>query len=183
MAYAPRETEDIFDPFTAYLQRLGLGQRNYLNPAEQYQVGQYNPLSTMYGVQGRMATQFPELLPGYFTDYALGNPNRTGGNIYGYANSLMSKILGATPEARGTMGTVWEPTWSEGERTSGGNIAELQQLLQTALRQNLGRPGANWLAGNLPAEQQRWAGGLAQGGTGTFLDYIRQKYNLQGLGL
>jgi len=190
----PQLTEDIYDPFTAYLQRLGLGTQNYFNPAQQYQIGQFDPLQNMYNIRGRMATLPGNqgMAPGYFSDWMnqfTPNPNQGGGmnsyygTMYPQAQNLMRQIFNTGQEGRAQAGTVYEPTYSGGERTGSGNIAELQQLIQTALRGQLGRPGANWLAGNLPAEQQRWAGQqVAQGPQGTFLDYIRSKYNLGGLG-
>jgi len=176
-AYSSNVTEGIFDPFTAYLQKMGLGTQNYYNPAQQYQIGQYDPLYNLYGLQGRMATVNPAWAPqANFADYT--QQMGAGPGIRSY--NLLRQLLGWNPEQRAQVGATYEPTWSEGERTGSGNIAELQQLLKTALQPYLGRPGANWMAGNLPAEQQRWAGGQAAGGTGTFLDYIRQKYNLMG---
>ena len=184
-AYPSNMTEDIFDPFTSYLQKLGLGTQNYYNPAQQYQMQQFDPLNMMYGLRGRMASVIPPLAPGgTFADYAFPFAgNMSGQGMQNQAKGLLGALMGWNPEQRAQAGAVYEPTYSEGERTGGGNIAELQQLIQQALRGQLGRPGANWLAGNLPAEQQRWAGGQAQGQTGTFLDYIRQKYNLGSFGV
>ena len=182
-AYPSNVTEDIFDPFTAYLQKMGLGTQNYYNPAQQYTMQQFDPLNMLYGLQGRMGTVDPGWAPrSTGADYAYDFTGRGSTPIQGRARSLMQQIMGWSPEQRAQAGTTYEPTWSEGERTSSGNIGELQQLIQQALRKQLGRPGANWLAGNLPAEQQRWAGTQAQGGTDTFLDYIRQKYNLGAAG-
>ena len=169
------QTEDVYDPFTAFLQMLGLGGRNYYSPQERYNVGQYDPLSNLFGIQGRMGTVDPSYAPssGYFADYAGGV-----GDVYQKARELLSGIFGMGTEQRGQAETVYEPTYSEGERTGSGNVAELQALIQAALRQQLGRPGANWMASRLPGEQQLWANTQAGDGGDTFLDYLKQKYNL-----
>lgn len=177
------QVEDTFDEYTSYLNRLGLGTRNYWNPSEQYVASQYDPLQTMYGIQGRIAgaTQIgggtsPYAAPGRFTDWA---PSYQNQDIYGGARGLLKTILAASPEQRSAWGSTYDPIYSGGELSSRNNLSELQQLIQTALRPSLGRQGSQFISSRLPQEQQMWANNQATGQqTGSFLDYLMSKYNL-----
>uniref|UniRef100_A0A6H2A0P8 Uncharacterized protein n=1 Tax=viral metagenome TaxID=1070528 RepID=A0A6H2A0P8_9ZZZZ len=189
-----RQTEKVYDPYTAYLQQIGIGGRQYLNPAEQYQRGLYDPLQTMYGLQQRY-----QLLPGAgvpapggsFVDYA----SQFGGDraaVGQRARQLLNALYSTNPTARGEEGFAYEPRFGETgagqgviaaggvEGVEGGDINELMELLQLGMRAKMGARGAGYISGRLPREQQIWTSQQA-GATPSnqsFLDYLRQKYNL-----
>jgi hypothetical protein len=170
----PLSTEDTFDPKTAYLEKLGLGNKNYWNPGEQWQSNQFDPLSAAYQLQSRLAlTQNPEYAAPSFADYAT-----SGGNVFSKGWDMLKNLFGMGNESRAGAEATYEPTYEGGQKTNSGNIGELQQLMASGLRNKFGNYGSRWLAGNLPQEQQKWANYSAGGGGNSFLDYLKGKYNL-----
>ena len=165
--------EETYGPFAAYMARLGLGGRQALNPAEQYRGGQYGPLKSIFDVLTRMATAVPSFAPstGEFANWALPN---VGANLYSQAANALRGIFGLTPEQRAGSSTEFQDN----------NVTELKNFLLSGLAPKLGLTTANWLAGKVPSEQQRWLNTQAMGqDTNTsFLDWFRKQYNLQALG-
>jgi hypothetical protein len=171
-------TEQSYDPFTAYLQSLGLANKEYLRPSQQYQVSLYDKLNTLLGLQGRMGTVNQNYLPesGYMVDYAKPFMNQPGSQ-FDRAKSLIQGIFGFNPEQRAKAGVSYEPTFADGEKTSTGNVAELQDILKLGLRARYGTQGADWVSSRLPWDQQQWTNQQAQGSTTPFVEYLKQKYN------
>ncbi len=176
-------TDMVMGPYAEYLKARGLGGMAYLNPAQQYQAGLYNPLRSLFETQYSMYG-----IPGYgggaqTPDWASfvgqqGGAGRQG--IYGGFANALQQLLGATPENRAIGGLTFEPT-AYNETTGnpeyeGQGIDWLQNLLAGGLRNRMTSGGASYLASRVPFLQNLWQTQGAPGGT--FLDYLRAKYNL-----
>jgi len=182
------QTEAAYDPFTAFLQMLGLGGKSYYTPQEQYEIGQYRPLENLYNLQGRMAGVEPAYAPGTtpgsenpFVDF-LTKLSGQGQTASTQAVKVLTSILGWNPEQREQAEVTYNPSQGVTEEGNIGmatnNLDELQALIREALRGTLGRPGANWLASQLGGQQKQFWQQQALGGGSSFLDYLKQKYNL-----
>jgi hypothetical protein len=167
-------TEETYSPFTAYLQAKGLGTQNYYNPAQNYMINQYEPLSSIYDVRRLMSLVNPSYDPGnYVSPWAAANT----GNATSLSRNTLSQLLGFNQEQQGLAGLDFSPQYNGTDEVGTGNRGYLQGLLKTGLRGVLG----NYLASKIPWEQQQWGNTQAAGGSGTFLDYLKQKYNLGSL--
>jgi hypothetical protein len=168
------QTEEAYSPFTAYLQSLGLGSKNYYNPAEKYQMNQYDPLSNIYDVRRQMSIVDPTVDPGnYVSPWASQNV----GGATKLARNTLSQLFGMGQENQGLAGIDYSPIFNGTDSVDTNNIGQLQSLLKTGVRGNLG----SYLASKLPWEQQQWGNNQAAGGGSSFLDYLKQKYNLGSL--
>lgn len=168
---SPTWMEEAYGRWPGYGTALGLYGRQYMSPYEQYQAGLGDPLSRLYDISGRMGTAggFPQYAPGgMFSQWApqyAQNPFA----MYTLARSMMGDVMGMTPEQRGGAGMAY----------GGGDLGP---LLEMALRQQVGKQTAGWISGQLPIAQEQWQqqypGWVAGAGQPSFLDYVRQKYNL-----
>lgn len=179
-----QNVEATYDPYTAFLQQIGIGGRTYLNPAEQYKQSLVQPIDVLKSLQEKMGMALMGAPAAQsFTDYASPFLNAPG-NIYSKARELWGTLMGQSPTRRGEGGFAYEPTYGfddKGERVrTTGNIQELQALLKLAGGSPFGMRGSTWLSKRLPEEQQKWVSTQAAGqGTGeSFLDYIRSRYNI-----
>jgi len=178
------------DPWTGYLNRLGIGGKVNYNPAERYQASLFQPLQNMYDiseVQARagMGPQKYTTLSDYLTGAGMPTAG-TGAKgmtpLFGQAAGLLKNLFGATPEQQGFFG--YEPGSSIPEGGTEavydpGNIAQLQQLMKYGLRETGGAAGSQFVANMLPKLQQAYYGqkvGVGTGGVTNFLDWARQKY-------
>lgn len=164
---SPQFMEETYGRWPGFGTALGLYGRQYLSPYEQYMAGQQPSLEALYDIGGRMGTAggFPQYAPGgMFSQWApqyAQNPFA----MYALARSMMGSAAGMTPEQRAVA-----------EIPAGG--ADLSSLLQMALRTQLGKGTAGWIAGKMPAEQQAWTAQYPQQQGPSFLDYVMQKYGL-----
>lgn len=182
--------EDQYDQYTSYLNKLGIGTKDYWNPYQKWQEQQFQPLSNMYNVYQRLsqptspfAGRFSPF--GSFADYAspsISDPSAR----YSQAAQMLNAIFGATPDQRAEANSTYEPFQTVDSlglasgKMDDNNIGELQQLIALAARQKYGNVGARWMANNVGRDQQRWTSLNAAGqDNGTFLDYLRNRYNLQ----
>lgn len=168
------QTEEVYSPYTSYLQALGLGDQSYYNPAQQYMMRQYMPLSTIYDVRRRMATDNPSYNPG---DYLGQWASNTWNDTTGLAKNTLADILGMGQEQRATLGLDFSPYFTGTDNVGTSNLGWLQDLIGTGVRGNLG----NWLSSQIAPAQQQWGNYQAGGGSDTFLDYFKKKYNLESL--
>lgn len=168
------QTEEVYSPYTAYLQALGLGDQSYYNPAQQYMMRQYMPLSTIYDVRRRMATDNPSYNPG---DYLGQWASNTWNDTTSLAKNTLADILGMGQEQRATLGLDFSPYFTGTDNVGTSNLGWLQDLIGTGIRGNLG----NWLSSQIAPAQQQWGNYQAGGGSDTFLDYFKKKYNLESL--
>jgi len=167
-------TEESYSPFTAYLQAKGLGNKNYYNPAESYTISQYEPLKDIYDVRRLMSLANPSFDPGnYLGSWASQN---TGGST-ALARQTLADLMGMNQEQQGLTGLSFDPTYSGTDTVGSGSVGYLQSLLKTGLRGVLG----NYLSSKLPWEQQNWGNYQSGGGSGTFLDWLMQKYPIGSL--
>ncbi len=162
---SPQWTEETYGPQAGYLSGLGLYGKGYQSPYQQYQAGMYDPLNLLWQMQAPMAMagqpgyQPTQYLSQFAPQYA-----EDPFSMYAMARGTLRDVMGMAPEQRAGMpGAEY-----------GGGIA---QLLGLGLRQQLG-PGAEWLQGRVPAERTQWMAQYPQQLGPTFLDYIKQKYNL-----
>ncbi len=155
----------------AYKQALGLTGRTTLAPHEEYLAGMYEPLAALGGMQGALAQ-----MPGYQNQFAAPGPYMTQwmqpytqspSAMYGLAQQLLGQTLGMP--------------FAEREQIPGMTGTDIGGLLGMGLRPQLG-PGAQWLAGRVPAEmetwQQQYPEWMAGAGQPSFLGYLKEKYNL-----
>jgi hypothetical protein len=171
---ANNNTEETYSPFTAYLQALGLSNKNFYNPAQNYQISQYDPLSNIYNINRRMSLVNPSFDPGnYVSPWTSGNV----GNATKLARETLSNLFGMNQENQGMAGVDYSPLFSGTDSVDSNGLNELQALIKTGLRGNLG----SYISNKLPWEQQNWGSSQAAGGGGTFLDYLKNKYNLNSL--
>lgn len=168
------QTEEVYSPYTSYLQALGLGDQSYYNPAQQYMMRQYMPLSTIYDVRRRMATDNPSYNPG---DYLGQWASNTWNDTTGLAKNTLADILGMGQEQRATLGLDFSPYFTGTDNVGTSNLGWLQDLIGTGVRGNLGK----WLSSQIAPAQQQWGNYQAGGGSDTFLDYFKKKYNLESL--
>lgn len=185
-------TELATDPYTAYLERLGIGGKQFYNPAEQYQEALFDPFYSLYGTEARLqgpggVMQDPTKQSATFTDFL----TRIGGGLAGLTQGAlgqMKSIFGATPEQKLTMG--YEPgqyeAGSSGEARGGmdpGQLAELQGLMRYGLRPSAGILGSGYAAGRLPQAQQAYYSQKAamqpSALNTSFLDWLRKNWGLQ----
>lgn len=149
-----------------YMGALGLLGKEYQSPWQQYMAGQYDPLQMMWQLASPMAMMgYPSMDPGtgMFSQWAPQYAQDPSA-MYGMARGMLSNVMGMTPEQRGTLGM-------------GGGGGSFADLLGMGLRSALG-PGASWLAGRVPQLQQQWMARDPLGKVGSFIDYIREKYDL-----
>lgn len=149
-----------------YMSALGLLGKEYQSPFQQYQAGMFDPLQTMWQMASPMAMMgYPSMDPGtgMFSQWA---PQYAQDpfSMYGMARGMLGNVMGMTPEQRGTLGM-------------GGGAGSFADILGMGLRSQLG-PGASWLAGRVPQLQQQWMAQDPLSQAGSFIDYIREKYNL-----
>ena len=163
-------------PGATFLRQYGLaepGQGAYRN----WLKGFAAPLSTAYAMQSTMQ-EGPLKEAGFASSLPQVEGNLAGLPSAAYQATLaaLKNLFGAGPEERKRVGME--------DVLGGEELGELARLFRTGLRQRGGQPFADWFAGNLPEEQQRWLArqtpeaGLARNG-GSFLDYLMQKYNLR----
>ena len=172
-----------YGPQTQYLRALGLGQ-GYQNPAQKYLANMYDQFRSIWGIQQPINTA----TGGTSQDWGQYIGNLGGGmqNVYSQAAATLAKLLGMSSADRSLAGFNFEPQYDPvtGEtltssQTGELSTANLQNLLGQGTAQRFGPIGSHWLAGRIPQLQQQWQLGQAGGGAGqTFLDYLRQKYNL-----
>jgi len=182
------------DPFTAYRNQLGLGGKTTYNPAEQYQMGQFNPLMNLFNTSRRLydPAEGPlagkTVAPSTFTDYY--NSARTAGRG---AVDILKDIFGATAAQKtgvGEAGLGYEPTRfdpdliSAEQAASGGlnegNLEELQRLLRLGVGQNRGAMSGIYASRRLPMAQQSYYEQQKAGtaGSDNFLDWLNKRWQL-----
>ncbi len=164
--------EGIWGPIPTFMQRYGL-EDAWLSPFQRWQAGYANPLHDVFQLQQLMglAGGQPEAV---WEDYL--QPFQGGtAPAYGQAGGVLGGLAAMTPEARAQAGIGW------GGQEPLGNLAS---LLQLALRPHLGLHGAGFFTpGRLGTMRARMHAGQAGGAApGSFLDYLRQKFNLQRFG-
>jgi hypothetical protein len=182
------------DPFTAYLNRLGIGGKMAYNPAQQYQVGLYDPLKSIYDVQQRLhgagaVLQDPNKMPATFSDYM----SKTGAGVGGLVESArgqLQNIFGATPEQKASIGSNvgmnYEPsqydtgTTGEGQAMNAGSIDELANLIRYGLRGTQGIMGSRYAASRLPQAQQAYYSQKSAGSTTqpNFIDWLKSNWGI-----
>lgn len=162
---SPQWTEETYGPQAGYMAGLGLYGKGYQSPYQQYQAGMYDPLNLLWQMQAPMAMAgMPGYAPTQYLSQFATPFAEDPFSMYAMARGTLGDVMGMAPEQRAGMpGAEY-----------GGGIA---QLLGLGLRQQLG-PGAAWLQGRVPAERTQWQAQYPQQQGPTFLDYIRQKYNL-----
>ena len=184
------------DPLTAYLQRAGIGGKTVYNPAEQYQVGLYDPFKSLYDIQSRLgrpgaALQDAGTPISTLADYMGAIPGGLGGVVKG-ARQQLGSIFGATPTQKASVGVTgldYEPMkylpgeGGEADTMNPGSLAELRKLFEYGLRPTAGIQGARYAAQSLPRAQQAYYSQKTAGQPGAtdtnFLDWL--KANWQGL--
>lgn len=158
---------DPYGRWAGFGTALGLYGRQQLAPYERYMVGQQPQLESLYNILGRWGGVGgqPEYAPGMFSQWApqyAQNPFA----MYGMARGMLGDVFGMTPE-------------QSGMAYGGGGIGN---LLQMALRPQLGKQAAGWMGQQMPIAQEQWQqqypGWVAGGGQPTFIDYIKEKYKL-----
>lgn len=161
--------EEEYGRWPGFGTELGLFGRQYLSPHEQYQAGLQPGLETLYDVGGRMSTAggFSQYAPGGMFSQWAPQYAQDPFAMYGLARGMMGNVFGMTPEQRAGADI--------GYGTAPGDISDLMAM---GLRTQLGKGTAGWLAGKMPTEQQSWLSQYPQQQGPSFLDYIREKYNL-----
>ena len=180
------------DPFTAYLEKLGIGGKTAYNPAERYQANLFDPLKSLYDINQRLYNPLSDTAAqgkeyGTFSDFLESIGGAGGGQpLYAGAGRQLKSIFGFTPQQKQTPG--FEPgrydVDSAGEAAGGmnpGSLGELQDLFRYGLRPTSGVLGARYAAQSLPQIQQAYYGQKQTGEIGkeaNFLDWLKAKYNL-----
>ena len=163
---SPQWMEEVYGPRAGYMTGLGMYGKQGRTPYQSYQERLYDPLSRMYDLSSQFtAGGVPGYEPGGFMGQ-WGQPYAENPfAMYAQAKGMMGNVMGMNPEQRAGFGLQ-------------GPTAALQDLMGMGLRQDLGLPGAQWLSGRLPQEQESWVSQYPQGQGPSFLDYVTNKYNL-----
>jgi len=168
---SPEWMEERYGRGAGFGTALGTYGRQYLSPFEEYLAGRHQLLDPLYDISTRMGTAggFGQYLPGGMYSQWAPQYARNPFEMYGLAKSMMGNVFGMTPEQRATTGI-----------TAGGQ--DFGSLLEMALRTSLGKRTAGWMAEQVPGAYQSWVseypGWTAEGGEPSFLNYLKQKYNL-----
>jgi len=154
------------DPYRGYMSHMGLLGKEYLTPYQQHQASRYPMLQQLYGLQSglHMRGQGYEAPGGFLGGWAQPHAQNPFG-MYGMAKGMLGDVVGMTPETRQEMGY-------------GATGADFQNLLGMGMRSDLGLQGSGWLAGRIPAEQEKWQAQYPEQQGPTFMDYLVGKYNL-----
>lgn len=167
-AGSPQWMEEVYGPQAGYMTGLGLFGKQGRSPYQSYQERLYDPLTRLYDLSsqftaGGVGGYNPGGFMGQWGQPYAENPFA----MYAQARGMMGDVMGMAPEQRAGFGLQ-------------GPTAALQDLLGMGLRQQIGLPGASWLSGRLPQEQESWVAQYPQQGAGApnFMDYLREKYNL-----
>lgn len=163
---SPEWMEEVYGPRAGYMTGLGLFGKQGRSPYQSYQERMYDPLSRLYDLSsqftaGGVGGYEPGGFMGQWGQPYAENPFA----MYAQARGMMGDVMGMAPEQRAGFGLQ-------------GPTAALQDLLGMGLRQQIGLPGASWLSGRLPQEQESWVAQHPQGQGPNFMDYIKAKYNL-----
>ncbi len=163
---SPQWMEEVYGPRAGYMTGLGMYGKQGRTPYQSYQERLYDPLSRMYDLSSQFtAGGVPGYEPGGFMGQ-WGQPYAENPfAMYAQARGMMGDVMGMAPEQRAGFGLQ-------------GPTAALQDLMGMGLRQQVGLPGAQWLSGRLPQEQESWVSQYPQGQGPSFLDYVTNKYNL-----
>jgi len=165
---SPQWMEEVYGPRAGYMTGLGMYGKQGRTPYQSYQERLYDPLTRLYDLASQFTAGGVEgYQPGGFMGQ-WGQPYAENPfAMYGQAKGMMGNVMGMSPEQRAGFGLQ-------------GPTAALQDLMGMGLRQDIGLPGAQWLSGRLPQEQEAWVSQYPQQGAGapSFLDYVTQKYNL-----
>ena len=166
-----------YGPFTQYLQRLGIGATGG-GPAGGYLRSLYDPLQSLYA-QEQIYAPLMGSTPGGWGDYLGEGYTGVPRTMYDRARQILRQLMATPYEKRAEMGLTWEPTYPEG----GGEGREVSQssqqaLLQQALAPIWGYGGAGRFQQRLPVEEQIWLQRKAEGEGKSFLEWLRDKYNL-----
>lgn len=183
--------EERTDPQTAYLSRLGIGGKQFYNPAERYAADLFDPYKDIYDIRQRLhgpsgPLQDPSRQEGSFADFY----DKFGGGIGGVtqgARQQLQSIFGAKTPVQTTLG--YEPgqylAGSEGElggQLNPGRLGELQKLLEYGLRPTAGTLGARYAAQRLPQAQQAYYSQRAAGQPGAsgmpFVEWLKSVWGL-----
>ncbi len=163
---SPEWMEEVYGPRAGYMTGLGLYGKQGRTPFQSYQERLYDPLSRLYDLSSQFAAGgVSDTTPGGFMGQ-WGQPfAQNPFAMYAQARGMMGNVMGMAPEQRASFGLQ-------------GPTPALQDLMGMGLRQELGLPGAQWLSGRLPQEQEAWVSQYPQQQGPNFLDYVTQKYNL-----
>uniref|UniRef100_A0A6M3J0G4 Uncharacterized protein n=1 Tax=viral metagenome TaxID=1070528 RepID=A0A6M3J0G4_9ZZZZ len=170
--------DEHFGPYAQYLRARGMGAgQAYMNPAQRYTAGLYDPLRSLW--ESQQAVYGPQNVPtsgwqDFINQYTGGNQGIMGG----FAN-VLANLLGLGNEGRAQSGLTFQRTFDPyGTGTSqyeGQNLDLLQNLLSGGLANRLGPLGAGYLANRIPFMQTQYE---MNPGSMSFIDYLKSKYNL-----
>jgi hypothetical protein len=149
-----------YAPVSAYEKKLGLPAMG-ANPYQEWLLGQYNPTAATFYAQSmanpsQPATAFPDYL------------NQGVGATRQQASDVYKQLLGKTPADQNSAIQDMSDT-------------ELQNYVENVLRRNYASPVASDLANRLPALRRSFVGQYGAEPNASFLDYLKNKYNLTGL--
>lgn len=162
--------EEIWGPLAIYMKKYGI-EEGWQSPFQRAQMTYAKRLHDIFRLQqlmGLHAGHAEAVWEDYLQPF---DPRRPP--AYGQAAGVLRGLLGMTPEARADAGIDFGT----------GELGQLSSLLYLALRPHLGIHGAQGLVGRLGDERARMFRLEAEGAAPmTFLDYLRQRFNLQRFG-
>jgi len=171
---------EVYSPFTAYMNRMGLGGRNYLNPAEQYRASFAQPTENLWRIQDLMAgagTAMGVYPTEGFEAYL--NTVLQPTALRSRAAQLLGTLFQATPEQRAAnpeFNFSFEPPPGR-PQSSERDIGYLQELVRTALGGRMAPIAIGYLQEGIPKLQNIWQQQVAAGQTSSpFLDWFRSRY-------
>ena len=164
------------DPMAFKTSRGIVGQTT-LSPFQQYINNMYEPLQALGGMQGAFSQ-----MPGRGQGLG-GNWAPTGDYMTQWMQPYMKNPASMYNLANRMLGETLNMPYSEREGVAGLTGTDIGGLLGMGLRGSGLGPGAQWLAGRMQPEMENWQQqypewdpAVSQGGS--FLDYVKQKYNL-----